>query len=43
MNNYIKLFWPEIMYSSLEKGSSSYYKTGIDFIDEENYWGLKLE
>ena len=36
--------WDRIMYKSFEANISSYYKTGIDFIDdEESYWGLKLE
>ena len=40
-NEYIKLFWPEIMYASFERGYAT--KTGIDFVDNDEYWGLKYE
>ncbi len=42
MKQYIKLFWPEIMYKSFEY-TSPYSKTGIDFIDNDFYLGLKFE
>jgi hypothetical protein len=41
-NNYIKLFWPEIMYSYARVGYET-SKLGIKEFDEENYWGLKFE
>lgn len=39
---YIRLFWPEI-YMSYSKVSYDYSKTGIDFIDEDYWSGVKLE
>lgn len=42
MKDIIKYFWPEIMYS-YTKVRYDYTKTGINFIDEQNYWGLRLD
>jgi hypothetical protein len=42
MENYIKLFWPEI-YLSYTKVNSGYPKTGVDFIDKDYWSGISLE
>ncbi len=42
MENYLKLFYPGI-YLSYSKVSCGYSKTGIDFIDKDNWSGISLE
>jgi len=41
MNTYIKLCWPEIMYSSHQYSISSYYKTGLK--DDYSWTQIPLE
>ncbi len=41
MNEYIRLFWPEIMYQYTKAGISSYYKTGLK--DNYSWSGVQLE
>ena len=38
---YMKVFWPEIMYSSFERNINSYYTTGLK--DDYSWSGVPLE